>query len=1375
MAFDQNYMSKDLRQIHVARNLSEEPRIAATASTTSVPTMATTTAANTIRNPEIFANPDGSVPVYYPATVSDAGFIGLGYANPVPGVPPWAQRIPLPIGSVNVGVNGPAGVGFGYNPNLGNRVVSNAVDRAGNDLATGLGNVNHLGNRVNLNGSNELTSPGCGYNSNLGSRGSASGSGSAVDHASEEGGDDSVSGKKVKFLCSFGGKILPRPSDGTLRYVGGQTRIISLRRDVSFNELVQKMVDTYGQPAVIKYQLPDEDLDALVSVSCPDDLDNMMDEYEKLAERSSDGSAKLRVFLFSAMELDSSGMVQFGDLHDSGQRYVDAINGMEGGFGGIARKGSITSATSTQNSDFSVTEAVDSLGPGQVDVSGAPTPQDSNPKFLPVEPNPVSTVSSGIPMVKSVPPQNLSSQPEIEFERSVPVTVSQQQVGYDFQQAGMGIPLSAPHLQAYVDRQEVTNMHLPTQMRFPNAQIRFNQQQIPDSNSGVAPHQFIPTVHMTMAPASSPSHVAMRPTMVQPLVQPQQNHLEHYSDENSFGSRIVQLPLDPSYSAYQSQFSTPIVGGGYTWHPIPQTEHVVFSDGSMPHQHVIFPEKIQRLDDCFMCQKALPHAHSDPLAHDQRESGVSPLSDSNSVHLSLHLGDATKVQTFNRGMGGLGDGIVEQTVGARPSVPSHVDHQIGLKQSEPAIFCQNLESLHEDERSAMQKSDNSVPGFTGAVTQPHQEESRQQHLVIGQYRVNEEALFNKPINSDSPHFAGAIQGTERMAHESPVDYSGKLPLNVSKENIVDANVSNDQLSPIEGMMENLRACPLEMTGRDAILDNTLHKPQVVLDSNHIKQPKVLPVSTEASYLYNSRLMESYEVAQPSILGNQGPYPQSNIGINLLDSDEISYGNPTFLGAETAYSPNMPSSLSSSSRLVDVHDSPNSLFSSQDPWSLRHDAHLPPPRPNKILTKKETFDTKDPFSENYLSNAGELVAGRLLGDGVSETLINAKSEQDQSFQEELIKQELQAVAEDVVASVFQSVNVSTDSLVEKHESACQDKEVSVKDAEMHHKAKFEDMKSKLPEKVSIGFPVSEGIGRLQIIKNSDLEELQELGSGTFGTVYHGKWRGSDVAIKRINDRCFAGKPSEQDRMIEDFWNEAIKLADLHHPNVVAFYGVVLDGPGRSVATVTEYMVNGSLRNALQKNERSLDKRKRLLIAMDVAFGMEYLHGKNIVHFDLKSDNLLVNLRDPHRPICKVGDLGLSKVKRQTLISGGVRGTLPWMAPELLNGSSSLVSEKVDVFSFGVVLWELLTGEEPYADLHYGAIIGGIVSNTLRPPVPESCDPEWRSLMERCWSSEPSERPNFTEIANALRAMATKIPPKGQNSTQQLPSTQPQVQS
>lgn len=279
--------------------------------------------------------------------------------------------------------------------------------------------------------------------------------------------------------------------------------------------------------------------------------------------------------------------------------------------------------------------------------------------------------------------------------------------------------------------------------------------------------------------------------------------------------------------------------------------------------------------------------------------------------------------------------------------------------------------------------------------------------------------------------------------------------------------------------------------------------------------------------------------------------------------------------------------------------------------------------------------------------------------------------------------------------------------------------------------------------------------LQTIKNDDLEEIRELGSGTYGSVYHGKWKGSDVAIKRIKASCFAGKPSERERLIEDFWKEALLLSSLHHPNVVSFYGIVRDGPDGSLATVAEFMVNGSLKQFLQKKDRTIDRRKRLIIAMDTAFGMEYLHGKNIVHFDLKCENLLVNMRDPQRPVCKIGDLGLSKVKQKTLVSGGVRGTLPWMAPELLSGKSNMVSEKIDVYSFGIVMWELLTGEEPYADMHCASIIGGIVNNTLRPKIPQWCDPEWKGLMESCWASEPTERPSFADISQKLRNMAAAM--------------------
>jgi serine/threonine protein kinase len=105
-------------------------------------------------------------------------------------------------------------------------------------------------------------------------------------------------------------------------------------------------------------------------------------------------------------------------------------------------------------------------------------------------------------------------------------------------------------------------------------------------------------------------------------------------------------------------------------------------------------------------------------------------------------------------------------------------------------------------------------------------------------------------------------------------------------------------------------------------------------------------------------------------------------------------------------------------------------------------------------------------------------------------------------------------------------------------------------------------------------------------------------------------------------------------ITEFWREAAILSKLHHPNILAFYGVVHNGPEATLATVTEFMVNGSLKKVLLRKDKYLDWRKRIMLAMDAAIGMEYLHSKDIVHFDLKCDNLLVNVKDPSRPICKV---------------------------------------------------------------------------------------------------------------------------------------------
>ncbi|XP_024520142.1 uncharacterized protein LOC112342475 [Selaginella moellendorffii] len=138
---------------------------------------------------------------------------------------------------------------------------------------------------------------------------------------------DEISNIRVKLMCSYGGKILPRPNDSQLRYMGGETRIVVVDRAITLRELLQKLRKLTGKSMLLKYQLPGEDLDALVSVKSDEDLDNMMEEYDRLMQR--DPAARLRVFLF---QQQSSGD-NFGDHHSatgrsSDQQFIDALNGI---------------------------------------------------------------------------------------------------------------------------------------------------------------------------------------------------------------------------------------------------------------------------------------------------------------------------------------------------------------------------------------------------------------------------------------------------------------------------------------------------------------------------------------------------------------------------------------------------------------------------------------------------------------------------------------------------------------------------------------------------------------------------------------------------------------------------------------------------------------------------------------------------------------------------------------------------------------------------------------------------------------------------------------------------------------------------------------
>jgi serine/threonine protein kinase len=199
-------------------------------------------------------------------------------------------------------------------------------------------------------------------------------------------------------------------------------------------------------------------------------------------------------------------------------------------------------------------------------------------------------------------------------------------------------------------------------------------------------------------------------------------------------------------------------------------------------------------------------------------------------------------------------------------------------------------------------------------------------------------------------------------------------------------------------------------------------------------------------------------------------------------------------------------------------------------------------------------------------------------------------------------------------------------------------------------------------------------------------------------------------------------------------------------------------------VTEYMPRGSLRDVLNNTDK-IDWDLTVKMATDAAIGMNYLHTFDppIIHRDLKSHNLLV---DDNFHV-KVTDFGLAKFHSDD-ISMTFCGTLPWTAPEVFNGRG--YTTKADVFSFGIVLWELWTHKEPYQGLSKPEIILGVAKEGLRPPLPTNfpftttttettttsllteSQKAYLALMQACWADEPSERPSFGEIVERLKYIA-----------------------
>ncbi|XP_071951805.1 uncharacterized protein [Antedon mediterranea] len=251
----------------------------------------------------------------------------------------------------------------------------------------------------------------------------------------------------------------------------------------------------------------------------------------------------------------------------------------------------------------------------------------------------------------------------------------------------------------------------------------------------------------------------------------------------------------------------------------------------------------------------------------------------------------------------------------------------------------------------------------------------------------------------------------------------------------------------------------------------------------------------------------------------------------------------------------------------------------------------------------------------------------------------------------------------------------------------------------------------------------------------------IGEGAFSQVFHGMFNGSEVAIKRLKHSL-----SSSDKNY--FAEEVNLLHGLRHPRIVLLIGVCTTG--KLPLMVLEYMSAGSLYQYLHnRNMPRLDHVSFYRISKDIALGMTYLHHHKppVLHLDLKSLNILLNGYGR----AKIADFGFSKLKHEAEeVSSGLRGTPAWMAPELLDPNLGALSIKADVYSFGVILWEMLTRETPYKGVSTFQILEGI-RTSKRPEIPDYCPGALRGLITRCWKQKASQRPSFKEILISLEGL------------------------
>lgn len=257
---------------------------------------------------------------------------------------------------------------------------------------------------------------------------------------------------------------------------------------------------------------------------------------------------------------------------------------------------------------------------------------------------------------------------------------------------------------------------------------------------------------------------------------------------------------------------------------------------------------------------------------------------------------------------------------------------------------------------------------------------------------------------------------------------------------------------------------------------------------------------------------------------------------------------------------------------------------------------------------------------------------------------------------------------------------------------------------------------------------------KILNPKKLRTGDKLSDGEFIVVHDGEYNRESVAIKKLTKKGVQSKEA-----IAEFTNEVEIMCSLSHENVMPCMAASITKP--NYVFVTKMMKRGTLFNVLYKSRIKLTLALVRKISLQIANGMVHIHERGFIHRDLKSLNIFID----NSYNAKIGDFGLSRHISQSQ-GGGISGTYQYMAPEVLRGEPH--SYKSDVFSFAILLNEMISAEPPFHGMDPRDVGQRVAHEDLRPDIPRFCQRSVAKIIEHCWASVPSMRPSFAQVVNLI---------------------------